>query len=66
MGLAAYRITARSLERQLVGDKVLREFATLDDVSRAAEPSPPAASKRVVLVLEDEEAPHAGAPRRPQ
>ncbi len=67
-GLAAYRITARSLERQLVGEQILKEFASLDDVASrketvAAMPSPKA---KVVLVLEEDDSPHAGAPQRPQ
>ena len=64
--MAAYRITARSLERQLVGDKILKEFASLDDVASRKElaPSPKA---KTVLVLEDEDdSPLSGAPRRPQ
>lgn len=64
--MTAYRITARSLERQLVGEHVLKEFASLEDLSSAKEPVPPAAHGKVVLVLEEGESPHAGAPQRPQ
>jgi hypothetical protein len=64
--LAAYRITARSLERQLVGDKVLNEFASLDDVARGKEALPSPKAKVVLVLEEDDESPLSGAPRRPQ
>jgi hypothetical protein len=63
--LAAYRITARSLERQLVGEQVLKEFASLDDVSGPQGPAAPLAKSKVVLVLEEDDTPLAGAPQRP-
>lgn len=63
--VAAYRITARSLERQLVGEDVLREFESLEDCSSLeddGERAPHVAAK-VVLVLEEDEGP-APASRR--
>lgn len=65
--MVAYRITARSLERQLVGDDVLKEFASLEDCS-ALEPetvSSETAPGRFVLVLEDDEGKQPGVPRSP-
>ncbi|HKZ60677.1 MAG TPA: hypothetical protein VJ547_12655 [Candidatus Thermoplasmatota archaeon] len=63
--MPAYRITARALERQLVGEKVLKEFESLEDcsvggpaLSVAEAPGHP-----VVLVLEEDEGPHAASPR---
>ena len=56
--MAAYRITARSLERQLVGEAVLKEFESLEDCAsvEAEVAAPPVVrSKKVVLVLEDDE-----------
>lgn len=64
--MAAYRITARSLERQLVGEHVLKEFASLEDLTKGAEALAGSPKAKVVLVLEEEESPHGGAPRRPQ
>lgn len=65
--LVAYRITVRSLERQLVGEDVLKEFASLEDCS-ALEPEAVAQEPfpgRFVLVLEEDEAKQPGASRRP-
>ena len=68
--MTAYRITARSLERQLVGEQILKEFASLDDVASRNE-AVHLPKAKVVLVLEEDDAPrsgspHAGAPQRPQ
>ena len=65
--MVAYRITARSLDRQLVSELVLKEFESLEDLTNGAEPVPQGSSKgKVVLVLEEDESPFAGAPKRPQ
>ncbi len=63
--MAAYRITARALERQLVGETILKEFESLEDcavsgltLSVAATPEHP-----VVLVLEEDEGSHLASPR---
>ena len=67
--MAAYRITARSLERQQVGELILKEFASLEELAKPVEMAavPPSAKGKVVLVLEEsEDTPHAGAPQRPQ
>ena len=63
--MVAYRITARSLERQLVGEKILNEFASLDDVASRNENVAPAPKAKVVLVLEEDDSPLSGAPQRP-
>lgn len=57
--MVAYRITVRSLERQLVGEDVLKEFASLEDCSgvEAAAVAPKMARGKLVFVLEEEEAP---------
>jgi len=65
--LAAYRITARALERQVVAEKVIREFASLEDCARpelftvtdGGKPS-------FVLVLEDDEPSHPQGPKQPE
>lgn len=56
--MVAYRITARSLERQFVGDDVLKEFASLEDCSgvEPAAVAPKAARGKLVFVLEEDEA----------
>ena len=66
--MVAYRITARSLERQVVGDEVLKELASLEDCNSLPEPAPFElhASSKVVFILEEDEHTVAGAPRRPQ
>jgi hypothetical protein len=55
--VAAYRITARSLERQLVGEDVLKEFASLEDCTtlEAEAAVAPVIQPKVVLVLEEDE-----------
>ena len=66
--MVGYRITVRSLERKLVGEHVLRELASLEDASMLDE-QPVAAvapANKVVFVLEEEESPLEGAPRRPE
>lgn len=63
--MTAYRITARALERQLVGEKVLKEFESLEDCSEGGPTLAVSADPRnpVVLVLEDDEGNHPASPR---
>ncbi len=66
--VTGYKITVRSLERQLVGEDVLKELASLEDCQSFEERAiaPTLRSGKLVLVLEeDERAPHAGL-QRPQ
>ena len=65
--MVAYRITARALNEQLVSELVLKEFRSLEDLTEGKEPVPQGSAKgKVVLVLEDDESPFAGAPKRPE
>jgi len=66
--MVGYRITARSLERRLVGDEVLRELDSLEDCRELPERAAfeLQASSKVVFILEEDEDRLPGAPRRPE
>lgn len=65
--MVAYRITARSLERQLVGEDVLKEFKSLEDCSglEAQADVPAEVAGKVVFVLEEDDPRRPSGPRTP-